>query len=249
MAEAAPTQRFIKLQPPAPETVVAQSMQTPEPPLPVPEPARPYITLRPPAPEPAPEARYAALEPPVHSLLGAAARRPAQAMREPDEDESLPEPPAPVPPPRPTQFAHRSLGRSGPIEVAEFPEPPRPPSQRALAAAELVPLGPHSHGFSLIPVAAAAPFHHPVAGGGSWAVQVGAFSNEGQASAATAMAREHVRDVLGSAHTVVAGVRQPGGTLYRARLSGLSHEAAAEACERLSHARTSCMVVSPEAQR
>ena len=170
---------------------------------------------------------------------------------EPDDELPLPEPPAPVPAPRPTQFAHRSLGRSGPIEVAEFPEPPRPPSsQRLLASAELVPLGPHTRGFSLIPAAVAAPIHRPLTGGGgSWAVQVGAFANQGQASAATESAREHVRDVLGGARPVVAGVHQPGGTLYRARLGGLSREAAAEACERLSHSRTSCMIVSPEAQR
>jgi hypothetical protein len=47
----------------------------------------------------------------------------------------------------------------------------------------------------------------------------------------------------------VASVRQHGGTLYRARLGGLSHEAASRACERLSRARTNCIVVSPEGLR
>ena len=107
--------------------------------------------------------------------------------------------------------------------------------------------------FGLIPAANAATAHHAVpavaASSGSWAVQVGAFANQNLAHSATAAAREHARDELGSAHTVVAGVRQPGGTLYRARLSGLSHEAASAACERLSRARTNCMVVSPDAQR
>ena len=44
------------------------------------------------------------------------------------------------------------------------------------------------------------------------------------------------------------GVRQGSGTLYRARLTGLSHEAAAHACEKLARARTNCMLVSPDAQ-
>ena len=55
--------------------------------------------------------------------------------------------------------------------------------------------------------------------------------------------------MLGGARPVVAGVHQQGATLYRARLTGLSRGAAAEACERLSHAHASCMVVSPETQR
>jgi len=54
--------------------------------------------------------------------------------------------------------------------------------------------------------------------------------------------------VLAYARTVVAGVRQPGGVLYRARLTGLSRDAAAHACERLQRSRRSCMVVSPDAQ-
>jgi len=187
--------------------------------------------------------RYEA-DAPTRSLLGRSSIQSARAM-------PLPEPP---PPPAPVQFARRapqSFGR--PIEVAEFPEPPRPPSQRGSAASELVALGPHMHGFGLISSANAAPMVHGMpaitAKGGAWAVQVGAFSNENLAHSATLSAREHARDVLGGAHTLVAGVHQPGGTLYRARLGGLSRDAANEACERLSRARTSCMIVSPDAQR
>jgi len=37
--------------------------------------------------------------------------------------------------------------------------------------------------------------------------------------------------------------------LYRARWTGLSRDAAVQACQRLAHGRTSsCMVVSPESQ-
>jgi hypothetical protein len=178
----------------------------------------------------------------------AAPPRPMQMARA--AEPPLPEPPVPVPPPR-SLFAQRpaqSLQR--PIEVAEF-QPPRVRTQRVAAAAELVPVGPHGGRlFGFIPSANATPFAHQAGPGaiGGWAVQVGAFANQNLASAATAAARDHARDVLGGARSSVAGVRQVGGTLYRARLTGLSRDAAAHACERLSRARTTCMVVSPEAQ-
>ena len=43
------------------------------------------------------------------------------------------------------------------------------------------------------------------------------------------------------------GVHQGHTVLYRARLIGLSREAAVQACGHLAHGRTSCMVLSPEA--
>jgi hypothetical protein len=68
------------------------------------------------------------------------------------------------------------------------------------------------------------------------------------AHTALASARERARAELAVAHTSVSGVRQGHATLYRARLTGLSREAAAQACERLAHGRNGCMVVSPESQ-
>ena len=53
--------------------------------------------------------------------------------------------------------------------------------------------------------------------------------------------------MLASARPTVAGVREPHGTLYRARLTGLSRDAASQACERL-RGRTNCIVLSPAAQ-
>ena len=230
---------FIKLNPPepvltVPEPVLVEPVQVAQ----AEEPPNGFIRLQRPVPEPerfTPE--------PAHSLLGTAAPRPVQVAR---AEPPIPEPPLPVPPPR-SQYA-RSSASHGPVEVAEF-APPHFQSQRVAAAAELVPLGPHNHLLGFIPAANAAPIHHPSGGtGGAWAVQVGAFANQNLAAAATAAAREHAREVLGGARTTVAGVHQMGGTLYRARLTGLSRDAAAHACERLSRARTTCMVVSPEAQ-
>lgn len=251
----APPGRFIKLSPQPEPVLVADA-----------EPPRPFVTLAPPAPAyvaPEPVALAEArqpirLNPPVPQMMAEAprfepapGRFSAPAPRPAAMALAIPEPPAP-PSTRGTQFARRgTLGGNRPIEVAEMPEPPRMPTR--YAAAELVPVAPHQHGFSLIPTASAAPIHKgpmPVAStSGAWAVQVGAFANQNLAQSATAAARQNARGELGGAQTVVAGVRQPGGTLYRARLGGLSRDAAAQACEKLSRARTNCMVVSPDAQR
>ena len=88
--------------------------------------------------------------------------------------------------------------------------------------------------------------HHGGPPTGAWAIQVGAYSNEALARAAVGSAREHAAGELAVAHSSVSGVHQPHGELYRARLTGLSREAAMQACERLAHGRTSCMVISPE---
>ncbi len=167
---------------------------------------------------------------------------PPAAPRQAFQAARLPEPPAPAP--RPVQVAQASRL---PMVV-----PPEPPRQYASVQAPFGP-APRPLAFSLISRANAEPVvpHHagPVSSvAGNWAVQVGAFANEGLASAATQSARGQAREVLAYAHTVVAGVRQPGGVLYRARLTGLSHDAAAQACERLQRSRTKCMVVSPDAQ-
>jgi len=257
---------FITLNPPAP-MLVAQA-----------EPPRPYITLNSRAPaqpefdvaqpvvaQPEPVAiaqaeppRYIQLSPRAAddaegapSLLGSA--RPGGQQFARAEALPIPEPPPLPPSEAPPRFGRRAAPSAPrPIEVAMFPEPPRPPSQRAAAASELLALGPQARGFNLIPSANAAPVRRFMpaiaATSGAWAVQVGAFANETLAKSATVAARGHAPEVLGGARSSVAGVRQPGGTLYRARLGGLSREAASQACERLSRARTNCMVVSPDAQ-
>ena len=148
-------------------------------------------------------------------------------------------------------------------QVAQRPEPAFPSRQerpalagrtraaeppRQFAAASPTQRRPSA--FSLVSPANAAPvvLRHGGPAAGNWAVQVGAFENASMASAATAAARKTARDVLGGARPAVLSVRQPRGTLYRARLVGLSRDAAAHACERLVRVRTNCMVVSPDAQ-
>jgi cell division septation protein DedD len=139
----------------------------------------------------------------------------------------------------------------GPVEVAQLPEPPRntAPPRAELAAYVPPPPPPPPHGgFRFIPAANAepVPMRHGGPTTGQWAIQVGAFGAEGQAHAALASAREEAQ--LSGARTTVAGVRAPHGTLYRARVVGLSRESAVQACQKLSHSHTACTVLSPEAQ-
>ena len=221
----------------------------------------PVITLTPPAPAPV-------------QLAAARTQGPYIVLRpQPVEVAELPDPaPAPVtvasitPAPftlTPFTLAPALSAAPPPApRLAQLPAPPpyvAPPAtrdmrtQQAMAAAVLVPVAPpRSGGFGLISAAHAEPIglHHP--GGpapqGGWGVQVGAFVSENLASSATTSARGNARDVLGAARTSITPVRQPHGVLYRARLLGLSHDAASQACDRLARARTSCMLVSPDAQ-
>ncbi len=161
---------------------------------------------------------------------------------------------------RTVQFASRNGGGGRvparePVHVAQLPEPPRPmaaPVQQQYALLAPPP-PPPSHGFHLISSANAepVPFRHFEGTGpatGQWAIQVGAFVNESQARLALGDARAHAHVELAVAHPYVASVRASRGVLWRARLTGLSHEAAVQACEKLSRGRMGCVVVSPESQ-
>jgi hypothetical protein len=151
-------------------------------------------------------------------------------------------------------------GGRGPVEVASLPEPsrhdPRHPgavhaqpgheSQPRFAA--IVP-GPGVHpNFRLIPTAMAEGIASRRGGpaAGNWAIQVGAFGNENLARAAVGSARGHAS--MPTASPTVASVHQGRATLYRARLTGMSRDAAVHACERLSHGKGGCTVLSPNAQ-
>jgi SPOR domain len=142
----------------------------------------------------------------------------------------------------------------GAVQVAQLPEPPRasvqpPPQQYALVTPP--PSPPPHGGFRLIQQANAAeavPMRHGGSVSGQWAIQVGAYSNQNQAHVALSTARDHAPTELAVAHQSVSGVHQGRALLYRARLTGLSRDAAVQACQHLAHGRTSCMVLSPEAQ-
>ena len=142
--------------------------------------------------------------------------------------------PAPIPPPAtaprtpPLQFAHNQPPREH--------TPPRAATR-----------------FRLIEPAMAEPaptLRAPPDDPRDWAIQVGAFGSVGQASEAVGSAKSRVRALLPAARTEIAGIRaiRGGGRIYRARLTGLSRLDAVQACRRLSHGRSECIVVSPDSR-
>ncbi|QDH17172.1 lytic transglycosylase domain-containing protein [Swingsia samuiensis] len=81
----------------------------------------------------------------------------------------------------------------------------------------------------------------------NWAIQVGAFSNARQAASAASSAHAHGGSLLASSRAQIVNVRVGKNHLYRARLSGLSHENAVAACRHLAHG-SPCIVVPPGAE-
>ncbi len=175
--------------------------------------------------------------------------------RRPVEFAQLPEPPRPVAafqtaqvsatPPQPPA----SQGRQFAGMIAPPPARPQATSPQVASAAPspLEQVG----GLRLIAPAMAA---QAAAGRGvapstgQWAIQVGAFANQGQAQTALSQARDQARSELSIARTMVGPVKQKNGLLYRARLVGLSKDSAVQACEKLSRGRMNCIVLSPDAQ-
>jgi cell division septation protein DedD len=163
---------------------------------------------------------------------------------------------------RPVMLASANSGGGGrvpkraPVEVAQLPEPPHyraATGQRvALVMPPSTPPAPPSRGgFHLIPqanAADAAPARRGPAASGQWAVQIGAFANQGQARSALQAAQGQAHVELAVARPYVASVHQGRAVLWRARMTGMSRETAVQACEKITRGRTSCIVLSPDAQ-
>nr|WP_321986045.1 transglycosylase SLT domain-containing protein [uncultured Lichenicoccus sp.] len=136
--------------------------------------------------------------------------------------------------------------RLGSAPVQPVQDEPAPPPEPTLVARAV----PAPRRFHLVAPAMAMsiPAARTEGGARDWAIQVGAFGTEGQASEAAGSARSRMRGLLPGAQTEIAGVRagRGGARIYRARLTGLSRNGAMEACERLSRGRGECMVVSPD---
>ena len=184
--------------------------------------------------------------------IPAAAPGPVQVAQLP-EPPRAPEPeqvadaaPPPAPAPAPARIEQVAMAAS-----PTLPEPPAPAPEQQVAF--FVPPAPPQSRFHLIASAQAAepvPMRRVATGApasGHWAIQVGAFGSENLAHAALGAAKDHARDPLSTAHASVSTVRQPKGTLYRARMVGLSREAAVQACEKLNR-KSNCIVLSPDAQ-
>ncbi|WP_428377015.1 lytic transglycosylase domain-containing protein [Lichenicoccus sp.] len=130
------------------------------------------------------------------------------------------------------------------------PVRPEPAPQPAPAPTLVARVEPPRRRFHLVAPAMAMSIPTARTAGGvrDWAIQVGAFGTEGQASEAAGTARSRMRELLPGAQTEIAGIRagRGGARIYRARLTGLSRNGAMAACERLSRGRGECMVVSPD---
>jgi cell division septation protein DedD len=114
-----------------------------------------------------------------------------------------------------------------------------PPADRGVAAQALVaPAAMLTHAPAPIPAPAMLPR------GGGWAIQVGAFPDAAHSQAVIAAARARAADLLAATQPAVIPV-QRGGTLYRARLVGLSAATAATACARLVGTGMDCFPVPP----
>ncbi len=116
--------------------------------------------------------------------------------------------------------------------VAEAPDPETPRHVRRVRFRLIEPA-----------VAETLPFRSGSAGG-HWAIQVGAFGSAGAAHEAAGSAVRSENALLGRAHPEIATLHDRHGRLYRARLTGLTREAATRACARIG--RGSCIVVSPD---
>lgn len=168
----------------------------------------------------------------------------------------------------------RPAGR--PTQLAwSAPTPPAPPARapapvtaplREPAVAQAVPRAPTpsattlaaapapahaSGGFRLVSqavAAPAAPAARPASLQGAWAIQVGAFQRDSIARAAIEDARRAAPDLLAAARPVTTAVRTSSGTLVRARLAGLSQDAAVAACRALARRGQACVALAPDAQ-
>ena len=123
-----------------------------------------------------------------------------------------------------------------PIAVAALPAP-APATARAPAVRVVAP--------------ETAPAPRPVAtlaaaGGGVWTVQLGAFRSPDDSQRVIDRARNSM-PVLSRSQRVVQAVDTQTGPLYRARLSGLSQQDAASACDGLVTIGMACFVVAPGA--
>jgi hypothetical protein len=229
-ASAAPTGPVTRMDPIPDGSTYARASEMPAPPPPAP--SAPIALASLPTPPAMPSMVGSALAAPAPRAGSGSAASALAALRANAQVAEAPRGPAA----RPT---------SEPAAVAEAP---RPSGFRLVASANAgtlngnylrLPSGQTGGGISA-PTPASMP-----AAGGQWAVQVGAFASANLARSASEKARDQVG--LRGGKTVVEPVASGRATLYRARVGGLSRDAAQSACEKL-RTQGACIIVSPDAQ-
>ncbi len=162
--------------------------------------------------------------------------------------------PQPVPQPSPAPVEVAALTSPSPTQESAvytpqpvLSEPPAPPLPLPVQVAP-------RPSFSLIQSAVAdtpppqMELAAPVSGHAGWAIQVGAYSSRNNAQAALGIAELSAVQMLMHGQPMVVSVSTGNGTRYRARVTGLAHENAVNACQRLATGPTGCVVLSPEVQ-
>lgn len=189
------------------------------------------------APVQVPQQQAAPVTVPVSSIMPQVAQieaartvRPTPAPA-PIQTASLPTPPPQVPNPSLIFASH-------PVSA---PAPAPAPAQPVIRPAY------NRHYLSLPPAAivqvAATPGFN--SGNNSWGIQVGAFATPADAKIALGAAARSGVPSLYSARPLVMPVNVHGGIEYRARFVGLQHDAAEDACHRLTGVRAGCVLLPP----
>jgi D-alanyl-D-alanine carboxypeptidase len=87
---------------------------------------------------------------------------------------------------------------------------------------------------------ATAPRHAPR---GGWAIQVGAYEDEGEAKQKISTAKGKITDVLKKAEAYIERTVKGAKTYYRARFAGFDRDQAEAACKRLKREDVACMAL------
>lgn len=157
--------------------------------------------------------------------------------------EAAPVPPPPPAPSRQAMPAYQSTLTASAVAMSLPPPPPAPSRTRSRPDFALVPPAMADTPPRTMQVSAA-----PASGSTHWAIQVGAYSSPSNARAALGIAELSAVSQLVNGQAMVQSIHRGGKTTYRARVVGLPHEAAVNACNRLSGGPTGCVVISPDEQ-
>lgn len=94
------------------------------------------------------------------------------------------------------------------------------------------------------PEAGSAPVRQTLGAGGTWSVQIGAFSTHNAGLAALRGVRDKLpKTISGHTQYIIAPLMTSRGVIYRARLSGLSREQATMACRQL---KDNCLILAAQ---
>lgn len=97
---------------------------------------------------------------------------------------------------------------------------------------------------NMAPEAGAAPVRQSLGAGGTWSVQIGAFSTHNAGLAALRSVRDQLpKTISGHSQYIIAPLMTSRGVIYRARLSGLSREQATLACRTL---KDNCLILAAQ---